>query len=223
MNPILPSELFIETIRTLMPNDLLQQCNINKIIKRYCANDEFWQTYLKEMFNITVNPTFLSWKEVTMLLNVRLNKLFNYQVYPSSKFLQYVLYLSDDEFNELLSTLGTKILATSQLFFKYVDNIPYHPVPLPSVNPTNNYPINPHIHYQFTPDELFFYQTVLKYVLRPTIYYTPNGPITINYDKEMLYNILMSNSNPLYDVFLGYITDKLDEYEDCIKDLQLYY
>ncbi len=205
-------------------SSLYYYCTTNSDINKLCSTEYFWQSYLKQNFQIVqpipeLNFIRTAKKVYEILCDMKSSKL-----YLSLDAFQTLLifdveyidlrmdeYLNDSQNYPRLINVSTVLLDRTD------DSYPDYPQ-LPKVVPSGNYPD----HYPtYNDDELKFIKAVDILIHKSTAYITLKGLIYIPYDIDMLDNIVFNiNKNPLndnnLDLFLEHIYNRFSIEEQLL-------
>jgi len=213
MDPLLPLDVLTHILMQLMPDELLQQCELNSTFKKYCQQAWFWQGYLKTRFNIESKPDNLTWKQVVIFLREVFKTLFKYHIYPSQLYIKYVIWLKFKDFRFNINKIQPNSLVSIGQLEGLID-IEWPPISLPPVVPTNQYPspCGPFTHI-YTKSEVDFYQPVFDYVFQKNIYYTSQGSIIIKYNKDNFDNIRSNGTDGINLQLIEHLGDIFKTHE----------
>lgn len=174
---------------------------VTMLLNDTSLTDDYWIQYLKEKYFVNQIPEGKTAKEVAALAGRILQHMFASELYPTFRVLEFaIMNLPEAQIFECIENW------TSQQFFgvycfheeithtlkKKFPRIPgvTDPVILPEGNSTSEMNLfNLTFHVVFSSFEKKYWKKILDIILVPTVYLTPKGPVTINFDRDR-YDVL---------------------------------
>ena len=174
----------METASTKISSVLCEKCSLDADL-------------LKSKYFITRIPEGKTPQEVGFLAERILRRLFEKEHYPTSRVLEFALNnLSEKQVERAIDNWTPQQLFDIYCFHEeltFETDTKFSHVPgvtevltLPEGKPTSEFRNHLEIHNILSPFEKQYWKQILDFVRVPTIYLTPQGPVSINYDKDRL-------------------------------------
>jgi len=216
-----PVEIITNLIINLSPQDIISYCQTNKVLNRLCNDEYFWEQYIKQRYFIDQIPTDKTYKETAFLADKILNELFNKELYPSYRVLSFII--NNMEVEQILEDINgltdQQIIDTTS--FESIGRIKYQKA-ISKIFPTITLPPvsgfawlggAQFTHVVLNSNEKNFYHTFLRYVMVPTIYLTPKGPLILNLDADLAGYLLNTEVISVADSMFDFVLYDMDYYK----------
>lgn len=218
---LLPADVNAEALLRLPFEEATSKCQLFGI----CENENFWQRYVAEHYLVTAKSNDLSWRQVATIANDLLSQMFAHQKYPTFRFLpflfQYVIVdmASVDIAGDTIDNVANQSLMSLSFLFSFihgtVDTAIFRlyeamnaslPRSHNAADFTNLGSLT--YHHILTPFENEFTKQVMERMTRPTVYLTPTGPMTINFDADQQSAIYYIISTDTTYSFFNYVANQ---------------
>ena len=197
--------IWAQTLLNLPIKDVLLKCRTSKKINNVCKSPEFWRNYIKSNYYFTLNPE-LNAKESAIRTQRLLHALWSHQLFTTPKTLGFILNFTDPSYDKKFANYFEEQNIVNILSYELPNEQEkdYFIYKLPDFQLEENYQKGKNTNISIENLKKFF-----NYIETSTIYFTPNGPVEINYDAdkaEYLFSLGIKNIN-LSNSFIWYLLD----------------
>lgn len=192
-------------------------------------NPAYWIQHLKDEYFITSIPEGRNPQEVASLAKRILNWMFERELYPTSRVLQFAItHLPEELISAAVENKTPQQLMSIYDFhegitydlkkeFPRVPGVTEH-ITFPeggTLSSTTRFTDHLQMHLVLNSFEKQYWKTILNFVMNPTIYLTPQGPVVVTFDKDRYEYLEFENIgyNDKLEIFQDYISDNMTCYE----------